>query len=106
MDLRVSFVFTAEAVALAGLLNMLPITIMGLGTREMTSLFVFEHLAVPHVLAFSSMVFLIAQLGGGVVALVMGELALASSRVELKQQGVFVEKNEESGSQHHHSSLQ
>ena len=67
-----SFLFISGAVAVAGLLNMLPVTIMGLGTREGTFLLLFKPLAEPLILAFSGLVFLVAQIGGGLTSLVLG----------------------------------
>ncbi|MEN8223869.1 MAG: lysylphosphatidylglycerol synthase transmembrane domain-containing protein [Bacteroidota bacterium] len=70
------FLFVSGAVAIAGLLNMLPVTVMGLGTREGTFLLLFKPLAEPLILAFSGLVFLVAQIGGGVVALILGQVFL------------------------------
>ena len=67
-------------VAIAGLLNMLPITIMGLGTREGTFLLLFKPLAEPLILAFSGLVFLVAQIGGGLVSLILGQLFLIAAK--------------------------
>jgi uncharacterized membrane protein YbhN (UPF0104 family) len=63
-------------VAIAGLLNMLPITIAGLGTREVTFLTVFNMVAKSSVLAFSFMMLLVAQIGGGLISLILGQLLL------------------------------
>ncbi len=71
--------FISGAVAIAGLLNMLPITIMGLGTREGTFLLLFKPLAEPLILAFSGLVFLVAQIGGGLISLILGQLFLFAS---------------------------
>ena len=55
---------------------MLPITIMGIGTRELTFLYVFRSFAQTLVLSFSFVVMLVAQIGGGLLALVAGQLLL------------------------------
>ncbi len=70
------FLFISGAVAIAGLLNMLPVTIMGLGTREGTFLLLFRPMAESLTLAFSGLVFLVAQIGGGLVSLVLGQIFL------------------------------
>jgi len=72
LALTPSFIYISGAVALAGLLNMLPITVMGLGTREGTFLLLFKPMAEPLILAFSGLVFLIAQIGGGLISLLLG----------------------------------
>ncbi len=81
-----SFLYISGVVALAGLLNMLPITIMGLGTREGTFLLLFKPMAEPLILAFSGLVFLVAQIGGGLIALLLGYsfLYLAGKKSEKK----------------------
>ena len=72
--------FISGVVAIAGLLNMLPITIMGLGTREGTFLLLFKPLAEPLILAFSGLVFLVAQIGGGLASLILGQLFLIAAK--------------------------
>jgi len=71
--------FISGAVAIAGLLNMLPVTVMGLGTREGTFLLLFKPMAEPLILAFSGLVFLVAQIGGGLISLILGQLFLSMS---------------------------
>jgi|GEM_PF-988234 len=73
------FLFISGAVAIAGLLNMLPVTVMGLGTREGTFLILFKPLAEPLILALSGLVFLVAQIGGGLVSLLLGQVFLSMS---------------------------
>ncbi len=75
-----SFMYISGAVAMAGLLNMLPVTVMGLGTREGVFLLLFKPLAEPLILAFSGLVFLIAQVGGGLLSLVLGLFFLQYTR--------------------------
>jgi len=75
------FVINAGAVAIAGLLTMLPITVMGMGTREAVFLYVFHTVSEGRTLAFSALVFLVAQLGGALLAMIGGQLALFASRV-------------------------
>lgn len=76
--LDAGFIWTSGAVAVSGLLNMLPVTIMGVGTRELTFLYVFRSFPQALVLSFSFLVMLIAQMGGGLVALLAGQLLLYS----------------------------
>jgi uncharacterized protein (TIRG00374 family) len=80
LGLELSFLFISGGIAMAGLLNMLPITIMGLGTREGTFLILFRPIAEPLILAFSGLVFLVAQVGGGIMALLMGYFFLYLKR--------------------------
>ncbi len=76
VGLNISFVDTGAGVALAGLVNMLPVTVMGLGTRELIFLQIFVGHAQSLVLAFSIAVFLVAQIGGGLVSMILGQLFL------------------------------
>jgi hypothetical protein len=76
VHLDLSFLLVSGGVAIAGLLNMLPITIAGLGTREVTFLTVFSMVAKSSVLAFSFMMLLVAQIGGGLISLILGQLLL------------------------------
>ncbi len=76
------FLFISGAVAMAGLLNMLPVTIMGLGTREGTFLLLFKPMSESLILAFSGLVFLVAQIGGGLISLILGQIFLSISAKE------------------------
>jgi uncharacterized membrane protein YbhN (UPF0104 family) len=76
VNLPVSFLTVSGGVAIAGLLNMLPITVMGLGTRELTFLYVFKTFSEAQVLALSGLIFLVAQIGGGIIALILGQIFL------------------------------
>lgn len=78
--LDANFIWISGAVAVSGLLNMLPVTIMGLGTRELIFLYVFQTFDQDVALAFSFLVVLVAQIGGGLVALVAGQLFLLNSK--------------------------
>lgn len=76
IELPITFLTVSGGVAIAGLLNMLPITVMGLGTRELTFIYVFNSFSEAQVLALSGLIFLVAQIGGGVIALVLGQVFL------------------------------
>ncbi len=78
IGLEAGFIWTSGAVAVSGLLNMLPVTIMGVGTRELTFLYVFRSFPQALALSFSFLVMLVAQMGGGLVSLVAGQLLLHS----------------------------
>lgn len=80
LGMGAAFLYLSGGVAIAGLLNMLPITVMGLGTRELTFIFVFNEFLRAQVLAFSGLVFLVAQIGGGLISLILGELFLLSKK--------------------------
>lgn len=60
-------------VALSGLINLLPITIMGMGTRELTFLSFFSSVDRSIVMAFSAIMLLVAQIGGGLISMVLGQ---------------------------------
>jgi len=85
IGMPVSLLGLSGGVALAGLLNMLPVTIMGLGTRELTFLFVFSQFPETQVLALSGLIFLVAQIGGGLMAMFMGQFFLALKKRESKK---------------------
>ncbi len=75
------FVWVTGAVAISGLLNMLPVTIMGLGTRELVFLYVFKTVASQNIiLTFSFLMLLVAQIGGGLVALIAGQILLLKTK--------------------------
>lgn len=75
------FVWVTGAVAISGLLNMLPVTIMGLGTRELVFLYVFKTVASQNIiLTFSFLLLLVAQIGGGLVALIAGQILLLKTK--------------------------
>ena len=74
MDLSV--ITVSGGVATAGVVNTIPVTVMGLGTREVTFLYVFRDFPRAQVMAFSSLVFLVAQIGGGAFAMLLGQALL------------------------------
>lgn len=78
--MEAGFIWISGAVAVSGLLNMLPVTIMGLGTRELIFLYVFQAFDQGIVLAFSFLVVLVAQIGGGLLALFAGQFLLYKTR--------------------------
>ncbi|MCD4770635.1 MAG: flippase-like domain-containing protein, partial [Bacteroidales bacterium] len=80
LNFELSFLFVSGGIAIAGLLNMLPVTVMGLGTREGTFLLLFKPMAEPLILAFSGLVFLVAQIGGGLISLILGQLFLFTAK--------------------------
>ncbi len=80
LNFNLSFLYISGGIAIAGLLNMLPITVMGLGTREGTFLLLFKPMAEPLILAFSGLVFLVAQIGGGLISLILGQLFLFAAK--------------------------
>jgi len=71
---------TSGGVAVSGLLNMLPVTVMGLGTREMTFLYIFNTYPQNQVLALSGLIFAVAQVGGGLISLLLGQIFLQISK--------------------------
>jgi hypothetical protein len=73
------FVSISGGVAIAGIVNMLPITIMGLGTREIIFLTLFTPFSESIILAFSATMLFVAQIGGGLVSMVLGQIILAKN---------------------------
>lgn len=76
----ISLLSISGGVAIAGLFNMLPITVMGLGTREVTFLYIFQVFPEAQVLALSALIFIIAQIGGGLLALLLGQFFLFKAK--------------------------
>jgi hypothetical protein len=68
------------SVALAGIINSIPVTIMGIGTRDVTLLYVMHEIPKAQVLAFSALILLISQMGGGLLALVTGQFFLYKAK--------------------------
>ncbi len=84
IQMKVSFLSLSGGVAIAGLFNMLPITVMGLGTREITFLYVFQNFPETQVMALSALVFIVAQVGGALLAMLMGQAFLYMHRTTKK----------------------
>jgi uncharacterized membrane protein YbhN (UPF0104 family) len=80
IGLHAGFLTISGGVALAGLLNAIPVTVLGLGTREVTFLYVFSDYPQASVLAFSGLMLIVVQIGGGVTAMLMGHVALFFSK--------------------------
>lgn len=79
--IEAGFIWVTGAVAISGLLNMLPVTIMGLGTRELVFLYVFKTVASQNIiLTFSFLMLLVAQIGGGLIALIAGQILLLKTK--------------------------
>lgn len=76
INLDAGFLWVSGAVSVAGLVNILPITIMGLGTREFVYLEIFQGYEQSLVMAFSFLVFVTAQFFGGIFAMVSGQLLI------------------------------
>ncbi len=76
INLGSNFLFTSGGVAVAGLLNLLPITIMGLGTRELSLIYLFNQFDVSLVMAFSFLMFTTLQVGGGLISLIFGQILI------------------------------
>jgi len=80
VGIEAGFVLISGAVAISGLLSMLPVTIMGLGTRELAFLYVFKVFDQGIVIAFSLMLMLVAQIGGGLISFAAGQYLLLRTR--------------------------
>lgn len=82
MDLPI--ISISGGVATAGVMNTIPVTVMGLGTREVTFIYIFQEFPLAQVMAFSGLVFLVAQIGGGLISLVLGQALLWNSKLKIK----------------------
>lgn len=80
VNLNMGLLAVAGGVAIAGMFNLLPVTIMGLGTRELTFLTLYAGYDHSNVMAFSFTILLVAQMGGGLVSLAMGQILLKIKR--------------------------
>lgn len=76
LGMHLSFIDVSGGVAVAGVVNSVPVTVMGLGTREVTFLYVFSAFPRAQVMAFSGLVFLIGQIAGGLITLILGQILL------------------------------
>jgi glycosyltransferase 2 family protein len=74
--INTGFIPVCGSVALAGVINTIPVTIMGLGTRDLTLLYVLDEIPRAQVLAFSGLILIISQIGGGMIALLTGQFFL------------------------------
>ncbi len=70
LDMDIAFLYLASGIAISGILNLIPVSIMGLGTREATLFYVFSHSDQSLLLALSALILLTAQLGGGIVSFI------------------------------------
>jgi glycosyltransferase 2 family protein len=80
VSLKSSFLFVSGGVAVSGLLNLLPVTIMGIGTRELSFIYIFKEYDQSVVMAFSFLMFLVLQVGGGVISMLLGRLFMYLSK--------------------------
>jgi len=80
VGIDLSIISVSGGVAAAGVVNTIPVTVMGLGTREVTFLYIFQSFPQAQVMAFSGLVFLVAQIGGGLISLVLGQTLLWNSK--------------------------
>jgi len=68
--LHIPFLIVTGVIAIVGLINMLPITIMGLGTREYALLTLFGDYSQTNIIAFSIILFSVAQIGACIFSLI------------------------------------
>jgi uncharacterized protein (TIRG00374 family) len=78
--IKLDFLTITGSVALAGVINTIPVTIMGLGTRDITLIYVLQDIPQAQVLAFSGMILIVSQVGGGVIALLTGQYFLLKAK--------------------------
>lgn len=76
VHLTPGFMIISGSVALAGVINTIPVTVMGIGTRDITLLYTLSGFPRAQVIAFSSMILLVFQIFGGVLALIGGQVFL------------------------------
>jgi uncharacterized protein (TIRG00374 family) len=75
-NVDLGFMIVSGSVALAGVMNTIPVTIMGIGTRDITLIYVLNEVPRAQVIAFSSLILMVFQIFGGVLALIGGQLFL------------------------------
>lgn len=80
LALNMGFLTVSGGVAVAGIFNMLPVTVMGLGTRELIFIQLFHAFPQTQILALSGLVLIVAQWGGGLMAFILGQLLLGVKR--------------------------
>lgn len=78
--LSLDFLTISGGVAYAGVINTIPVTIMGLGTRDVTLLYIFSEISSSQVLAFSGIILLVSQIGGGLLSIFLGQFFLWKSK--------------------------
>ncbi len=78
--INVGFFPISGSVALAGVINTIPVTIMGLGTRDITLLYALNEIPQAQVLAFSGLILIVSQIGGGVISLLAGQYLLLKAK--------------------------
>jgi uncharacterized protein (TIRG00374 family) len=78
--INVGFFPISGSVALAGVINTIPVTIMGLGTRDITLLYALNEIPQAQVLAFSGLILVVSQIGGGVLSLLAGQYLLLKAK--------------------------
>jgi uncharacterized protein (TIRG00374 family) len=74
VNIQESFVHISGIVSITGIINLLPITIMGMGTREASFMYFLSHYNNDQIFAFSMLMFLVAQVGGALLALLMSRI--------------------------------
>ncbi len=82
VGIDVSFFTVSGTVAIAGLLNLLPVTVMGLGTRELVFLKLLAGLPHAQILAFSGLMLFVAQIGGALIAMILGHSILLGLKIQ------------------------
>ena len=80
VNLAIDFASVSGGVALSGLLTMLPITVMGMGTREFVFIEMFNTYPESIILAFSATMLIVAQLGGGLISMISGQILLKTGK--------------------------
>lgn len=78
--INLGFMPVSGSVALAGIINSIPVTIMGIGTRDVTLLYVMGEIPKAQILAFSGLILLISQIGGGIIAMLSGQFFLYKAK--------------------------
>lgn len=74
VNINETFLNISGIVSVTGIINLLPITIMGLGTREYSNLYFLSHYDQNQVFAFSILIFLIIQLVGAIISFLISRI--------------------------------
>lgn len=80
VNINETYVTISGIVSVTGILNLLPVTIMGMGTREASFLFFLPDYPSNQIIAFSLLMFLIAQIGGALISLILSRILFVKEK--------------------------
>lgn len=78
-----SFLTISGTISITGIINLLPISIMGMGTREASFLYFLSDHGQGQIFAFSILMFLVAQIGGAIIALLLSQILFINQKKKI-----------------------